>query len=192
MESAALKTNWVLTEDALHNLLAWLDPDRGHAGEKYEQIRASLMKFFESRGCVTPDEQTDQTIDRVARRLSEGVVIHTPNPFLYFYGVALRVLQEYRRRRPVPEIVPPVHNTFEQLSRLDCMEDCLRKHPQHIVELLTEYCAGTREERSEKRKNIAEELGVSLNTLRIRVHRIREQLGSCLSGCVERKQRSLQ
>jgi DNA-directed RNA polymerase specialized sigma24 family protein len=170
-------------------LLGWLDPDPGRAGEKYEQIRASLIKFFESRGCFTPEEQTDETIDRVARRLSEGVVIHTPNPFLYFYGIAVRVLQEYWRRRPVSQIVILPENAIEQESRLDCMEHCLRKLPQDIVELLTEYCAGNREQRSEKRREIAEQLGISLNTLRIRVHRVREQLGACLARCVERKQR---
>jgi DNA-directed RNA polymerase specialized sigma24 family protein len=189
-ESTRLKTDWVLTGDALQDLLEWLDSDPASAGEKYEQIRASLIKFFESRGCLSPEEQTDETIDRVARRLSEGVVIHTTNPFLYFYGIALRVLQEYWRRPPVFQTAVPIENAIEQESRLDCMEDCLQKLPRDIVELLTEYCGGNREQRGDRRREMAEQLGISLNTLRIKVHRVRERLGSCLTRCIERKQRT--
>jgi len=191
-EWTRLKTNWVLTGDALHDLLGWLDSNPERAGEKYEQIRASLIKFFESRACLTPEEQADETIDRVARRLSEGVVIQTTNPFLYFYGIALRVLQEYWRQRPVFQIVLPAENAIEQESRLDCMEDCLRKLPGDIVELLTEYCGGNGEQRSDRRRKMADRLGISLNTLRIKVHRVREQLGACLARCIERKQRTMQ
>ena len=184
------KANWVLTGAALHDLLGWLDSDSELAAEKYEKIRSSLIKFFESRGCVTPDLQTDQTIDRVARRLSEGVVIYTPNPFLYFYGIALRVLQEDRRRRPAYQIPPAVENALEQELRFDCMGSCLERLPGHIVEMLTEYSVGDREQRSEKRREMARRLGVSLNTLRLRVHRVREQLGTCLHRCLEHKQRT--
>lgn len=190
MSETSLKSNWVLTGDALHDLLGWLDPDPERAGEKYEHIRASLIKFFESRGCLTPDEQTDQTIDRVARRLSEGVVVYTPNPFLYFYGVALRVMQEDRRTRPAYQIPPAAENAFEQESRIECMESCLQRLPGHIVELLTEYCTGDREQRSETRREMAQRFGVSLNTLRLRVHRVRDQLGTCLNRCLEHKRRT--
>jgi hypothetical protein len=186
-----MKANWVLTGDALRDLLGWLDPDPERAGEKYEHIRASLIKFFESRGCLTPDEQTDNTIDRVARRLSEGVVIYTPNPFLYFYGVALRVLQEDRRRPPVNHLPPAAESAFEHEARLACMESCLERLPGHIVELLTRYCIEDVEQRSEKRRRMAQELGVSLNTLRLRVHRVRDQLGACVSRCLERKRQTM-
>jgi DNA-directed RNA polymerase specialized sigma24 family protein len=35
---------------------------------------------------------------------------------------------------------------------------------------------------------MAERMGVSLNTLRIRVHRIREQLEQCVKRCVEQSE----
>src|SRR5918912_468429 len=101
------KTKWVLTQEAFDRLLAWLDPDQARAGQKYEEIRRSLVKFFEFRGCLTPDEQADETIDRVARRISEGVEVLTDNQFLYFYGVALRVLQEYQRKQAAQPQPPP-------------------------------------------------------------------------------------
>jgi hypothetical protein len=34
---------WVLTREAFERLLAWLDPDRERAGQKYEKIRQKLV-----------------------------------------------------------------------------------------------------------------------------------------------------
>lgn len=78
-----------------NKLLAQLDADRESAAEKYEQIRQKLTKFFQWRGCLTPDECVDLAIDRVTRRIAEGVEITTRDPYLYFHGVAINVLREY-------------------------------------------------------------------------------------------------
>lgn len=186
--TAARKPKWELTAAALDALLRWLDADSDHAARKYEETRRSLMRFFESRGCLTPDEQTDETIDRVARRVSEGVEIYTTNPFLYFYGVALKVLQEYQRKQRVAATVelPPAADSGELHQRLDCMDTCIETLPAESAELLVEYCQFDKDARTEGRKQIAERLGVTLNTLRLRVHRLREQLEDCVIKCVKK------
>jgi hypothetical protein len=73
-ESSLFKKDWVVTQSAFDRMLAELDPDRERAGEKYEQIRQKLMKFFQWRGCSSSaaEEHTDRTIDRVARKVEEG------------------------------------------------------------------------------------------------------------------------
>src|SRR5256885_4134102 len=64
-----------LTGEAFSKLLARLDPDRERAGEKYEDLRRTLIRFFEWRGAPFPEEQTDETFNRVARKLDEGIGI---------------------------------------------------------------------------------------------------------------------
>jgi hypothetical protein len=94
---AAVK-EWGLTRSALDRLLGWLDSDPAAAAKKYEHIRRALIKYFESHGCRTPEDQADSAIDRVARRVDEGVEIGVDEPAMYFFGVARHVLQEYQRR----------------------------------------------------------------------------------------------
>jgi len=182
---------WGITRTALDGLLGWLDPDKTAAARKYEQTRRALIRFFETRGCHTAEDQADRTIDRVARRVAEGVELWVDEPAAYFYGVARHVLQEYHRRRHsssgaalyVPDDAELRHH------RYDCMGRCLDALPVESRALLVDYCSVTRREKEQVRRSLADRLGVSLNTLRIRVHRLRENLGRCVRGCVEENDR---
>ena len=176
-----------MTQEAFDLLLNKLDADAERAAGKYEHIRRSLIKFFESRGCHTPEDEADETIDRVARRVSEGVDIHTDNPFLYCYGVALRVLQEYQRRRQRERtaVLPPAPAEASEVGRrLECMERCLTKLPADSRELIVRYAQMDQRTRAEDRLEMAKRMNVSLNTLRIRVHRVREGLEVCVKRCL--------
>ena len=61
-----------LTSASFDSLLAQLGPDRESAARAYIELRRALFIFFATRGAASPDEMTDETINRVARRLSEG------------------------------------------------------------------------------------------------------------------------
>ena len=52
-----------LNRAEFENLLTWLSPNKQEAGQKYENIRQKLFKFFDWRGCFAAEECTDQTID---------------------------------------------------------------------------------------------------------------------------------
>src|SRR5690242_15807691 len=84
-----------LTAEAFSKFLARLDADRERAGEKYEDLRRTLIKFFEWRGAPFPGEQADETFNRVARKLDEGVEVK--NFGGYCYEVARRVCLEVRK-----------------------------------------------------------------------------------------------
>src|SRR5437016_1109609 len=95
-----------LTGEAFSKLLARLDPDRERAGEKYEDLRRTLIRYFEWRGAPFPEEHTDETFNRVARKLSEGIEIK--NVGGYCYEVARLVCLEAwkgddSRREPLLE-----------------------------------------------------------------------------------------
>ena len=83
----AQKEDWVLTHQALDNLLEHLDPDRNRAAEKYEQIRQRLIKLFRWRGCLLFEEHIDITFDRVARRLAGGLEVQSMNVYSLFQGL---------------------------------------------------------------------------------------------------------
>src|SRR5215470_1510785 len=88
----ASKTEWALSEEALARFLACLDADADRAGAKYESLRLTLMKFFDWRGAHFPEEYTDETINRVIRKLDEGETIR--DIATYCHGVARLVLLE--------------------------------------------------------------------------------------------------
>src|SRR5258708_16703834 len=62
-----------LTAAAFSSLLARLDSDAERAGLTYEHLRRALVSFFGWRGATTPEECADETLDRLAVRLTEDV-----------------------------------------------------------------------------------------------------------------------
>ena len=56
-----------LTQEEFDNLLGFLDPSAEVAGQKYEEIRRRLNKIFTCRGCTSPEELVDKSIDRRGR-----------------------------------------------------------------------------------------------------------------------------
>ncbi len=197
------KKDWVLTSDALDRLLTFLDHDRDRAAEKYEGLRQMLIMFFDRRRVSSPEDQTDETINRVARRLSEGEEI-TASPNTYFYAVARNVWRELLAK---PELI---RSSIDELPRarlpaddpaalgdvmaarvkkermLDCLEQCLSELPVDSSELLVSYYRGDKSARIKSRKELAERLGIPLNALRIRACRLRDKLEHCVRNCLQK------
>ncbi len=202
--STSLKKHWVLTQEAFDKLLACLDPERERAAEIYEQIRNSLITFFECRGSFIPENQADETINRVARRLAEGKEIYVENPATYFYGVARNVLREHWEAPGLEsaalESLPPSNDLstdpsglqerqierYHKEQQLECLEQCLRGLPSTPRELISRYYQGESRVKIRNRKSLAESLGIPLNALRIRALRIREKLEECVESCLKR------
>jgi DNA-directed RNA polymerase specialized sigma24 family protein len=189
--SSSRKKNWNLTQEAFDLLLAHLDSDRERAGEKYLILRLKLERYFEWRGCLYPEDHTDETINRVCRRLSEGeVVTDIAN---YAYGVArlllLEILKERQRERTALEQLPPSAepaDESQQQSRLECFESCLVELSNEDRNLIVNYYRGEKGEKIQNRKQLAEAEGIPLNALRIRTHRIRERLEQCIKKSLNR------
>jgi DNA-directed RNA polymerase specialized sigma24 family protein len=196
-----------LTPEGFDALLTQLNPDRDRAGEIYETIRRKLVRLFEWRGCGSPEDLTDETINRVARRLAEGVELRSSDPYGYFCGVAHLVYKEVLRRasrehRALAEGGgwPPVN--FEDGGessdrRLDCLRRCLGQLTPEQRDLVLRYHQGKsdpgrsdqgRSEQGENnirnRQKLADEAGIPMNALRIRVHRLRRKLESCVHACL--------
>ena len=181
-----------LSREAFESLLAQLGPDRERAGEHYESIRRRLVRLFEWRGCEFPEELADETFNRVARRLAEGLTIQSQDPYSFFCGVAhllhKEVLRERARERQAIESGDwaPYAISDEgepEDRRLGCIHLCLGQLPADQRQLILDYHEG--EDRIRTRQRLSESLGLPMNALRIRVHRVRRQLGDCLGRCLE-------
>jgi RNA polymerase sigma factor (sigma-70 family) len=189
---------WILTEEAFSKLLESLDSDRERAGEKYEDLRRTLARFFEWRGTPDPEERVDETLNRVARRLDEGQVI---NNFIgYCYGVARLVLMESLKGRereliPIEDAEPTAlvaaedrgDAAAEEEQRLGCLEECLRKLPIESQYLIVEYYQDEKRDKIDRRKALAERLGIPRLALGNRAQRLRDKLAQCVKTCFTKK-----
>ena len=179
---------WVLTRDTFDKLLAWLNPDREQAGEKYEIIRQRLIKIFTCRGCPEAEDLADETINRVTRKVQEIAGTYTGDPVLYFYGVAQKVHREYLRRKPDLVVLPQPLSTNqpdEIEQEYQCLEHCMQGLTPNNRELVLQYYWEEKQSKIDHRKELADRLGIALNALRIRAHRIRATLQECVQRCLE-------
>jgi DNA-directed RNA polymerase specialized sigma24 family protein len=175
----------VLEQEDFDRLLGWLDPDAERAGLIYEKIRWRLIAILASRGCGSPEELADETIDRVARRVADIQASYVGDKTIYFLGVMNNVHHEYLKRPKLVEPHSPVEDTETKEQMHLCLEKCLDKLAPHSRATIERYYAENKQAKIDLRKKIAAELGVSLNTLRLRVLRIREKLQTCIEHCLE-------
>jgi RNA polymerase sigma factor (sigma-70 family) len=181
-----------LTQQTFDELLAWLDADRERAGMKYEDIRHSLIKFFIWRGCDEAEDLADEAINRVTEKVSVLSKTYEGEPALYFYGVAKNVYLEYRKQQTAkvavtPELIdeaPDEQLADEAERRFQCMELCLQKLSARNRELITLYYQRHKQTRVDSRKELARQLGISSETFRVRMHRIRLTLYQCMQECL--------
>jgi RNA polymerase sigma factor (sigma-70 family) len=185
-----------LTAKTFTKLLDHLDADRERAGQKYEDLRRTLIRFFEWRGAPFPDDHTDETFNRVARRLDEGVEIK--NIGGYCYEVARLVcLETFRRHNGKQAPLDAINfelmaadragESAEKERRLACLEDCLHGLPADSRALIVEYYQDEKRGRIDRRKALADRLGLPRDALANRAQRVRDKLEQCVVGCLKKK-----
>jgi len=181
---------WILTPEAFDSLLAAFDPNRDSAAEKYLEIRSNLVRFFEWRGCPFPEDHADETFNRVARKIADGEEIQKPAG--YVIGVArllvLEIIKSLSRQR---EALGEYQRSYNELAdvpesedRIDCLQKCLQQLSSDNRELIIQYYQGDKRGKIENRRKLGEQLGVAINTLRMRAQRLRERLQGCVEECV--------
>lgn len=184
-----------MKQDDFDRLLAWLGPEPEQAGRKYEDIRHSLIKIFNWRGCADAEGLADEVFNRVAVQVHELEGSYVGDPAKYFYGVGKKLLHEYRRlsltQVPLDENVDSAvaaPEAGEDPSELEheCLERCVGELDAESRELIMAYYSLERRDQIEGRKVLAQRLGVSVNNLRVRVYRIRAVLEKCIGKCLER------
>jgi len=185
-----------LTPETFRKLLDKLDPDQDRAGQRYEQLRRALIRFFEWRNAPFPEEHSDETLDRLAHKLDEGIDIR--NPGAYCYEIARLVFLESlkghgHKRRPLEshdlrdQSVPDTADDDRRHERrLACLDGCLRALPHHSRELILDYHHASRGALRQRRA-LAERLGLRREVLANRAQRVRNRLELCVANCLDGK-----
>lgn len=177
-----------ITPESFNALLAWLDLNSSRAAERYEEIRRALIKIFVCRGCQEAEHLADETIDRVITKVPTIAATYSGEPAFYFYAVARNVLREHLRvKYPPAPPPPPVQRSDTDEHKYDCLEECLAKLSPGERTLILEYYQAEKRAKIEHRKELAAELGIALNALRIRASRIRAVLCKCVKQCLEHR-----
>ena len=176
-----------LTEEAFSKFLVWLDPNPDEAGKKYENIRRKLIKIFVCRGCNCPEDLSDETINRVIHKAQEIAETYVGDPALYFYGVAHHVHLEFLRNKPTPRPLPSQDAPLRTDEEYECLDQCIEGLLPRSRELVLQYYQEEKRAKIYFRKQLAEQLGIPVNALRIRACRIRINLETCVIQCLQQK-----
>jgi DNA-directed RNA polymerase specialized sigma24 family protein len=175
-----------LTRESFDDLLDFLGNTPEEAAQRYEDIRRRLIKILTCRGSMNPQELVDESFDRVARKAAELKKTYQGDPGLYVYGVARLVHLESVKKKPVALPPPEPEPSEEHERELDCLEACMRSLPSAQSELIRDYYRKEKSAKREHRKALAAQMGIGINALRIRAHRLRAELLKCVTACLER------
>jgi DNA-directed RNA polymerase specialized sigma24 family protein len=185
------RRRYVLDEDSLRRLLQALDPDPGRASERYEALRQRLVRVFVWEHVADAEALADETLDRVARRMHEGVTLL--DVAAYAHRIAELLLLEARRtaiRRdralgdPAYSAAASAASAHEIERRHACLEGCLGQLTPDQRGFILRYYAHEGRARIEVRDALAREYGIPLSALRNRALRLREKLEVCITACL--------
>jgi DNA-directed RNA polymerase specialized sigma24 family protein len=162
-------------------LFQLLEPDAQSIEEGFQRCRYKLFKFFAWRHCEDPDNLADETISRLLKNVRAGQEILADNPYSYVYAIASNLFKEYLRAKKKGGVLVDIDEVRETPVAAvvdDCQKQCLEQLSQEKRELLARYYLD-----DDERDAIAQEQGLSLNALRLQVHRIKHGLRRCREDC---------
>lgn len=178
-----------MQKETLKDLLNLLHPDEGQAAVEYQNLHQRLTRFFEWNNAQDPMALADETLDRLAKRASEaGITEGVRNVSGFALGVARHLLQEDARRQlKIAEISR--HWRSMELARTgepapetldDALQHCLKKMSPERRRLIEAYYNYNGSEKIKMHQQLAEAEGLSLNALRNRALRTRQELETCI------------
>lgn len=196
-------TQSTLGGDDLNRLLLRLDSDQKDAWKKHEEIRRTLVKFFEWNRCLRAEELADDTLARVARKL-ETEEIQDVRAFAR--GVARYVLLEESKKqwreisiedlpaaqKAVADTRDPEREIVESIDQQvinACLQQCRGKLRPADSQFVIGYYSADGEKQKVHRQKLAEAEGMTMTALRTRANRLREKLEQCVTFCLEERRK---
>jgi DNA-directed RNA polymerase specialized sigma24 family protein len=152
------------------------------------------VRLFEWRGCPTPDDYADETINRCAKKIGEREEIR--DVATYCIGVARMLLLEMSRDRALaerpldegPELQSrPYEPVDDTEDRVECLRRCLGQLSTENRELILAYYQGDKGDKIKNRKGLTQLFGLRSSTLRMRALRLRETLQQCSENCLQQR-----
>jgi hypothetical protein len=175
---------WTLDQQAFDGLLRRLGGDRENAGLHFEELRHKLVQFFSYRRCRFPDRWADESLDRLAKRISEGAEIEDINAFVRrIASLVLLEAQKVETREYAIVPDPRAVSGSERHRDSDCLEYCLKQLPLRDRSLIERYYDDVELRTPEMRLQLARSYGLTIDALRTRAVRIRRELLGFLRRC---------
>jgi DNA-directed RNA polymerase specialized sigma24 family protein len=155
----------------------------------YEQLRMRLVTFFRLSCPVEAEALADEAIDRLGRRLLDGTPVD--NLAGYALGIARFLVMEAGARRRKEQdaareaLMNQEGHAFLEPSEFDPAVPALRGclsciDPESARFIMEYYVADGGAARIERRRQLAERMGMTLNALRNRALRTRIALEKCV------------
>ena len=180
---------------AFTRLLDWLDDGVDSYGERYLEMRRRLISYFDRRNRPFADDLADETLNRIGKTLERGDVIAIRPQARYCYIVARFVLlEDIRRGRRSVSVdqswlgddessvaerrAADLHDerSADIDERLEDLDQCLQELTPDQRTLIVDYYRDDGREKISRRADMARRLGITINALSIRAHRIRMML----------------
>jgi CHAT domain-containing protein/DNA-directed RNA polymerase specialized sigma24 family protein len=173
--SSRVEQGIVVNDNPLNDPFEGLSNDDPSAPVTFEQLRTRLIFYFRHRRCSEPEELTGEAFARAWRRHSEGAKI-TTELLHYLFGIAANLVHEHRSRHVEDELTqttgPRKTGSPLELNSVELRllaERYLHRLAPGEADLLRRYFR-------EDHKALAQDLGLTPNALRIRVHRCLDKI----------------
>ncbi len=190
-----------LSHLAFERLLEWLDNGTDSHGETYLEIRRRLTTYFDRRDRRCADDLADETLSRIGRTLErDGAIAVTPQARYCYIVARFVLLEDIRRERRFPQAIDSSNigsdarnggisssvmdeESADRDARLECLDRCLEQLGPQQRALIVEYHRDEGRPGIERRRDLAKQMGISMNALGIRACRIRAALEAQMAVC---------
>lgn len=184
----------VLKQEEFDGLLGLFSENRDEAGAIYAELRESLVRYFESRDCRDADMLADETLFRVASKAHTFDPARHTRPSSFVFGFASKILLEYGRDPHKMRItydrwvqsalaMPAAEASEDEAAGMECLRKCLGEMSAEDRDLMIAYYGKEKREKIASRKLLAETFGIKMETLHMRIHRLRGVLKKCMKRC---------
>jgi len=172
---------------AFEALLLRLAADGGPPAPVYERLRTRLIALFRLHLPIDAETLADEALERLGRRLGEGVEVE--HVTAYLHGIARLLLLEAKARPldrraglvELEQLAAPEPDEDEDPEAWTALRGCLAKLGAESAALILDYYSVDDEgSRIRARQQLAERHGVNLNALRNRALRLRAALETCV------------
>jgi len=178
-----------LTAESYSLLLKAFSSNEVKAAAALSKLRDALVRFFQIKGDADAEESADETLDRVATKLTEAVLIEDLTK--YSFGVARLVfLENLRKTQKAKKAFGQYQaetllrqKAGEEIDDFAFLRECFAELKDDEKQILQAYFADLPPvELDEKRRKLTASLGVSQNNLRLKIFRLRRRLEDCVRG----------
>ena len=178
-------------EPPFNFLLSKLSSDRDTAEKKLKDIRRRLVIMLDCRGCTSSEDLAHEAILCFARRLPNMDPPFVGDVIPYLYTVAYNLYLDYidKQLLALPDNFTEIPGPDEEAANIkeqlhECFDACLDGMDPKSRDLVLDYYRLDKQSKIDLRKSLAQDLGISVNALRIRLHNIRANLEKCIEQCL--------